>query len=623
MLHGRLDQQHLERLVYRALDGSDDLVLVLEQQAMGQPREWTVAAANGAFCRASGYTHTELADRPLRALAAPGADASDWDAAMQAVQDGRSYRTELLFASKSGGDLWLGLHLMPVPQESHPCGVVLGRDITAVRQERRQQAAIQGLLAKVFVAVQTPVCIVDDGSAIMMVNPACETLFGHPPGALIGRKALDLIAPEQRATIRQLRERHLATGQPYRCQTAVVLADGSEIPVELFSSIVERDDLKRFRIISCMPLAQAAPAGCTVHVAGKIRLIGLEEVKATLGPRWPEVATRVMSSAEHVVRRRCGPRDTWTRTRDSGFLICFGDATEDEAALRAASIAREIRNRLIGEGEQSQAAEVSAIAKAISLPSEPAMAADLLSDTLEDRLKTHLSAIEQQARDTLAHAAKFAECELRPIHGVRSAQVAGYFASLSAELERRLLCAYSALPAHDRHSFDLDRFMLGAAADQAIAKMAQGSGVPVYVGVDFTTFLDRRSTQRYLELCARLDPRLRDALILVIGNLPRGVPRSRMLECTTRLRPYCRAVAFESESFEPPPVEASTLGSSIVVVNDLLSATRGADNIAALERLLGLVHAHAGRVLVRGATTLDRARRLKAAGVDFICFAPS
>ena len=111
----------------------------------------------------------------------------------------------------------------------------------------------------------------------------------------------------------------------------------------------------------------------TVHIAGKIRLVGLQEVKASLGSRRAAAAERVMASAEHVIRRYCGPRDTYSRTQDGEFLVCFGEATEDEAAFRAATISREIRKRLIGEGETGPAAQVSAMTAAVKSRASPAV----------------------------------------------------------------------------------------------------------------------------------------------------------------------------------------------------------------------------------------------------------
>jgi PAS domain S-box-containing protein len=96
-------------------------------------------------------------------------------------------------------------------------------------------------------------------------------------------------------------------------------------------------------------------------------------------PRWATVASRAMSSADYVIRRRCGSHDTWSRTADGGFLICFATATEDEAAFRASAMAREIRIRLIGDGETEATATVSAIAAAVDVPQVPGRSGDILA----------------------------------------------------------------------------------------------------------------------------------------------------------------------------------------------------------------------------------------------------
>jgi hypothetical protein len=90
-----------------------------------------------------------------------------------------------------------------------------------------------------------------------------------------------------------------------------------------------------------------------------------------------------MATAEHVIKSRCGRGDTYARTPEGDFLICFCPGTnEDEAAFRAASIAREIRIRLIGDGQDSGTADVSAITTAIELPDGPPKTQDLLTAAL-------------------------------------------------------------------------------------------------------------------------------------------------------------------------------------------------------------------------------------------------
>jgi len=106
-------------------------------------------------------------------------------------------------------------------------------------------------------------------------------------------------------------------------------------------------------------------------------------MQGSLGSRWQAVAERAMATAEHVIKSRCGRGDTYARTPEGDFLICFGPGTnEDEAAFRIASIAQEIRIRLIGDGQDSGTADGSAITTAIELPDGPPKTQDLLTAAL-------------------------------------------------------------------------------------------------------------------------------------------------------------------------------------------------------------------------------------------------
>jgi PAS domain S-box-containing protein len=626
MEHGLLDPTSLHHLLSHALDRSDDLVVVLERTGDGADH-LVIAAINDAFRRASGYAATELIGRPLLALAAPDASPATCRELLAAADQHLSFRSELLCARRGGAPFWLGLHLIPGAISGATRFVLLGRDITDRLQARQQQAAIQGLLAKVFLCVQVPVAIVDEHGMILMANPAVERLFGWPSSYLAGKGAKDLIAPSARAAAVSARDRQMATSQDYTIPSVVLHADGSEIPVELTSVIVQRDDLKRFRIIT-LTRREAANASASnapvpaapgaVQVAGKIRLVGLQEVKTALGARWETVATRAMASAEHVVRRRCGPCDSYSRTGDDGFLICFGDATEDEAAFRAATIAREVRARLIGAGETPAVAEVSAIAGTVEVPFGNDRSPDLLATVISERLNGQLARIEVQARATLRELAQMATCELQPVRGQRGGEPLAQFAVLPRALERRAQCALAALPPRECRAFDFDRLMLGVAASEAVAQLAAGGSLPILVDVDFELFHDRQCAERYVAACHALDVRLRQRLILILTHLPHATPRSRVSECVMRLRPFCHGVGFQSDALHAPPVELALLGGAIVAVPADSFSLGDPDDLAKLRKLIDLVRTHHARVLVRQASAPEGVRRLLQMGVELV-----
>ena len=534
---------------------------------------------------------------------------------MRGTRETGSSRSEVLCSRKDGTPFWFGLHLMQVRGSTSQHFVVLGRDITESLQARQQQAAVQGLLAKVFVCVSAPVAIVSDTGFIQMTNPALDKLLGYPAGSLSARRPSTVNAPSARAggygsAAAPDRGRPGLHGGHHGCCAPMA----PRLPVEITSTTVQRDDLRRFRIVTVLQRPDASPV--TVHVAGKIRLIGLDEVKEALGSRWAAVAARAMASAEHVIKRHCGPRDTWSRTADGGFLICFADTTEDEAGFRAAAMGREIRTRLVGEGETEEAAHVSAIAAAVDVPNVPGRSVDMLATAINERLNSRLAEIETRARETLRQAVQITSCRLEPVRSVRTRAVVANFARLPSERENRILAAYSTLPMNERQDFDFDRLVLGVAAEQAINEIAEGGSQLILVNVDFDVFQVRRRTERYVAACRALDNRLRERLVLVLSGIPKAVPKSRVLECVMRLRPFCHSVGFQSDSMEAPSVEFSLLGTAFVVLQD--DGRAAARDPVALGKLIESLHAHRASVLVRHIPSWEAVRPLARLGVDLV-----
>jgi PAS domain S-box-containing protein len=618
MQRGMLDAASLQHLLYQALDDSDDLVVILEQ-INDTPEGLIVEAVNDAFCRVSGLAFKDVVGRPFIALAARDAVPESWSAVLKAARDQMSFRSELLCTRPAGSPFWLGLHIMSAAWSGHPYSVVLGRDITSALREKQQHVAIQGLLAKVFASVGAAVAIIEEHGIIVMTNPALDSLLGYPPGGLVGKASLDVVVPADRTAAVEARQRQIANGQSYMLQATLLHADGSRVSVELTSILVERDDLKRFRILTVMPITtDGARPPVSVHIAGKIKLIGLEDIKSALGSRWPAVAARAMAVAEHIVKRHCGRRDTWSRTTDSAIVICFADTTEEEASLRATTIARDIRARLIGEGEKPGAATVSAITAAVELPDQGGRTLDMLADALSQRLSARLAEFETRARDTLGQAMRSVTCDLTAVRGRGPREVVGHFATLPNALEDRVRNALAVLPGPEREGFEFDRLVLGAAAEHLIERLAAGNSAPILVPFDFEAFLDRHRMERYLATCRAVDGRLQRNLILVLSNLPHGVPRSRVQECVMRLRPLCQMVAFEAEGLEIPAVELSVLNGSVLVLREADLCRWEADELAKLESLIGLARTQRTRVLVRLVSNFDSARRLLKLGVDLI-----
>jgi hypothetical protein len=104
-------------------------------------------------------------------------------------------------------------------------------------------------------------------------------------------------------------------------------------------------------------------------------------------------------------------------------------------------------------------------------------------------------------------------------------------------------------------------------------------------------------------------------------DLPEGIPKSRVLECVTRLRPFCRGVGFAVNELEAPPVDLSNAGVPIVIV--MAENLHGADvsTKARLAKLVGALHAQRSRLLVRHVASWEQATGLMSSGVDMVSLA--
>jgi PAS domain S-box-containing protein len=599
-------------LVYQALDGSDDIVLLIESSDGSDP---VIVGANGAFSRATGYVESQLVGRKVAELLPVGNAAEKLTGA---VRNGKALREEFVCARADGGTFMLGLHLLPAPSPTsgRTCMVILGRDITEALEARRTHNSIQGLLTQVFISIDEGVAIVDAQGRILLTNPHISRLLGYAQNELVGRSSLSVVVPRAREQMEQLRQQQAEHGGRMTYDAPLLKADGSEFLSRITSAPVEREDLKRFRILTIRPAADAAQA-MRSETAGRIKLVGLDEVRAALGERWEALAERAMATAEAVIKRRCGPHDTHSRIDGTSFLICFGDITEQEASFRAAVIGREIRERLIGLGHDPAAAQVRAIAATLSVPHRPGDTPASLRGALLDGLNGQLARLEQEARHTLRAAITSPTSHTERISGRNPEETVATLVRLPDALERKIVCALSVLPENETDLFDLDGLLLGMAAQQVIAAMNHGdTNTPVLVNVRFDVFGARATTERYTALCGSLDARVCSRLILLLSGLPEGLPATRLLEWVNRLRPFCRSVGFQVEGMRSlMALDLTHFPNPIVALPPFPLAANATNRLRDQIRSL---HARRAKVLVRRVLSEDDAGAYLALGADMI-----
>ncbi len=601
----------------RALDNSDNGLIILEPSGP----DLIVTGINGAFCRVFGQTAQQAIGQPLSALAADRNDPAFAGQIAEAVAARRSLQTEMRCRTGAGASFWFGLHLMP-PDAGRSEFVILGRDITERLQTRAQQRAVQQVLAHLFQLADAAVLVSSADATIFMTNPQCDRLFGYPAGALRGQPVSKLISPRADATILHARELAIAAGEPYTIESIGVRCDGFDLPLHVTSVLAHSKEVGQIRVVTLRELSLAAPAGpaSPYQIAGLIRLVGLDEVKTALGACWPEMAGRVFETAEHVIAQNLAAGETFTRSQDDGFVICFAGRTEEEASFAVAMIGRRIGQRLLGFGEVMEGLQVTAITTAVEVPKAAAEGAAPIdmAELLGRRLNKRRLEIEARARRVLSETLSEAGCILAPVEVRDEARMAASYAALPAATHATLVAAHASLPADEQPGINIDAVVLGLAADRIHEGVLSGPVDTVFADVDFEVFRSRAALASYIDICRALQPVVRQRLFLMLAHLPHGVASSRLMDCAQRLRPFCRGIGFLIEDWRLAPSDPRLDLGSLIAIDATQVLGAGAEE--KLMRLLAVVRVKRGRLLVRQVPGAA-ASLLRTAGVDLLAMA--
>ena len=555
-----------------ALDGSDNVLAILE---------WRNGALllleiNDAFRRMGDYYAERLIGCDFSDLIA-GESAADLVRMTEAAAAGEPFRGELLAVARQGRRFWFGFHMMPCDPRAERTGllVVLGRDITRRRTETEQSAAVQNLLARVFMSADVPIAILDAEDRFAMTNSAHDRLFGGRSSDWAGRSVLEIVEPESRSCLTEARDRHAGLGTPLRIELDLISGQSQRIPVRLTSSLVERSDRQHFYIVTIVPEPARALAVPHIKLHGKIKLISLAPVRDLLGARYPQMAPRVLATATHVLEQRIGPYDHFLPTAEGDFCVCFSYLDEDEADVSAGAIGHEIRTKLIGE---NAAAMVVIEPPPPEPPDRPVPAPPPL-------LLVKVRSLT--GGEVAAHFARLSEWNGSPVSPDQK-HLDG------SHLERDLTCLRSAL-----------------------ARAAEAGRL--LVPVEFDHFMQRSRTERFFTGIREMFTGVEAArnLVVMFDHLPRGVVVGRLFELVHRIYPYGCGVGFMMDDLEPPTVEIPNAWFGI----DARRYDGGAAfPHATLGRLCMQVHANRGRVWIRNLATPAIAKQFLAIGVDYVSF---
>lgn len=134
-------------------------------------------------------------------------------------------------------------------------------------------------------------------------------------------------------------------------------------------------------------------------VGGKVHLLNIQEIRDKFGSRWDKLSVRVHKTVNDTLKYRLGRNDFFTRYESDAYVIVFGGSSEQEAKLKCALLADEIKAKLFGEDESELADSlgVETVTTQVdgSLATEKFTSADALAALLEKAADNSSASSEQ------------------------------------------------------------------------------------------------------------------------------------------------------------------------------------------------------------------------------------
>lgn len=367
-------------------------------------------------------------------------------------------------------------------------------------------------------------------------------------------------------------------------------------------------------------------------VSGKVHMIGLDEIKAMFGERWPKVSTTAHKVARQAIENRLTPADIYTPYGEANYMIVFSGLSSLEARMKCAMIARDISEKLLGTQGSEELLQVSTVVFKENgvLELKPVSDFDSLIQEFEARwaeqqIRQREAAIrwespedQERAWDALVKAMHYV---YRPVLGVRSQMVAAYTCEPAVGRENGATAySYGILPAEAPVRFltRLDILVARKAAQDLALAEQEGVALMLTIPVHYETMARTRTRIAYTSEIQQIGENLRRKLLIELVGVGNGVPAGRLNEVTSAIALECRGVLLR---LPPDYTQFEVIKASRVYACNLeigADAASDAETFAHFDRFCEAVEHIGRRKGVRGLKTTSQLVAALGAGFEYV-----
>ncbi len=407
------------------------------------------------------------------------------------------------------------------------------------------------------------------------------------------------------------------------------MTDAAEIPPQAVEAPETKNDCGE---TFSEAVAEAMQSESKSLIAGRVQLVGLNEVKKSLGDSWQGMAEKAYEIAEKTIRRHLDPRDILRKDKNGDFVVCFADLSEQEAACKAQLIKHEVGEKLLGtqagelglDSAQIEAATMQSISQVdaesheLDLKDAKVNSGNDAFDLINAKLQAAAQRAGELAKDLLKELIDTATLELRAVKMKNRSpapfQLSEFDKNSRAKIQKILSFGNDPVSIQ----CELDMLHLSKASEALVEAMASGETGMTTIGVHCSTLLNRRYLERYRQLCESLPDALRHALVIVVRDIPEDLHAPRTHEVINQIRPFARVLALEVRSLSMHQIDPETTRAPIVVLETAGIKQLLTQDAQEMRQFFSAIHGKRAKVLIENPPKVEAVEDLWRAGADFI-----
>ena len=280
-------------------------------------------------------------------------------------------------------------------------------------------------------------------------------------------------------------------------------------------------------------LIERKKAGNEPLIAGSVALIGLDDIKSTLGSRWEMARGRVLNLAQAEIRKRLSDGDIMQSEEGGRFAICFASPNQKDAEEKASRISREVKQTLLRDmPEFSSSLEVRKYVADIpidELGDDTAAFADRLHGIMA-RIRVEIDSDRLHYRKSLLR--RF-QIFYAPVWNPRTKRIVSNRSVVDLTDGFSTLSQFQAVADPDQMAdmlADLDCMVLTRSVEALHSVRQTQPGASVIVPVGFQTLAAERSYAEFNGLLETVPEAYRPYLVIEITGIPASITAERLLQ---------------------------------------------------------------------------------------------